>query len=264
MDIRKIIQEEIIKVFEGGSIGSSYYANYPDFLDPQFNPQIGAYPPVGFTNYGDVMKEERLDEDYPEMFKMDEFKTLTTFKERIRYCESFLQRISSGSARIVYKIDDKKVLKLAKNKKGLVQNELEISHSNQRSMIGDIIAKVFDYDENNLWSEMELARKIKKADFKKIIGYSWEEYVAAVHNYGIDSDKQLNRGHKYELDNKVWEEMWEDEFMYEIFQYIGNYNLPTGDLERLSTYGVVNRSDGEEIVIIDYGLNKDNYNSYYS
>jgi (p)ppGpp synthase/HD superfamily hydrolase len=58
MNLREIIREEIRKVFEGGSIGSSYYSNYPDFLDPQFNPQLGAYPPIGFTNYGDMMKED--------------------------------------------------------------------------------------------------------------------------------------------------------------------------------------------------------------
>lgn len=62
MDIKKIIREEIKRVMEGGSIGSSYYSNYPDFLDPQFNPQMGSYPPVGFTNYGDMMKEQESDD----------------------------------------------------------------------------------------------------------------------------------------------------------------------------------------------------------
>ena len=60
---------------------------------------------------------------YPVSFNMAEFKTLTTFSERIRYCQTRLQRISSGSARIVYKIDNEKVLKLAKNRKGIAQNE---------------------------------------------------------------------------------------------------------------------------------------------
>ena len=62
---------------------------------------------------------------YPVSFNMAEFKMLTTFVERIRYCQTRLQRISSGSARIVYKIDNEKVLKLAKNRKGIAQNEAE-------------------------------------------------------------------------------------------------------------------------------------------
>ena len=62
---------------------------------------------------------------YPVSFNMAEFKTLTMFAERIRYCQTRLQRISSGSARIVYKIDNEKVLKLAKSRKGIAQNEAE-------------------------------------------------------------------------------------------------------------------------------------------
>ena len=44
---------------------------------------------------------------------MKVFKSLPSFAARVRYCNEKLQRISSGSARIVYKIDDEKVLKLA-------------------------------------------------------------------------------------------------------------------------------------------------------
>ena len=62
---------------------------------------------------------------YPVSFNMAEFKTLKTFTARIKYCQARLQRISSGSARIVYKIDNEKVLKLAKSRKGIAQNEAE-------------------------------------------------------------------------------------------------------------------------------------------
>ena len=47
-----------------------------------------------------------MKEDYPASFSMEEFKKLTSFAKRIAYCEEHLQRISSGSSRIVYKIDD--------------------------------------------------------------------------------------------------------------------------------------------------------------
>jgi hypothetical protein len=259
MDIRKIIQEELKKVIEG--VGNDYYNNFPDFLDTQFNPQMGHYPPKGMHAYGQMVKEDSLDEDYPEMFKMEEFKTLTTFAERIRYCEAFLQRISSGSSRIVYKIDDEKVLKLAKNKKGLAQNEVEIEYSHED--LGEVLATIYDYDPNNLWVEMELARKLKVADFKKITGFNFKDYAAAVHNYG-DTANGRGRGHKMEVDEKIVEQMWEDEFVYGIFQYIGNYGIPAGDLIRLSTYGIVKEDGEERVVIIDYGLTSDVYSSYYS
>jgi len=105
--------------------------------------------------------EEILNEDYPSSFDMEEFKKLTSFAARIRYCEEHLQRISSGSSRIVYKIDDEKVLKLAKNKKGLAQNEIEVMYG-QSYDLESTVAHVFEHDENYLWVEMELARKVRK------------------------------------------------------------------------------------------------------
>jgi len=260
MDIRKIIKEELEKVFE-----NSRYINhqgvYPDFLDTQFNPQMGKYPPKGTHTFGVMVKEDSLEEVYPEMFKMEEFKTITTFKERIRYCEAFLQRISSGSSRIVYKIDDEKVLKLAKNKKGLAQNEVEIEYSDEG--LDEVLAKIYNYDPNNLWVEMELARKVSVSDFKRITGFNFKDYAAAVHNYG-EAVNARGVSHEMDVDKEIVAEMWEDEFVYDIFQYIGNYGIPAGDLKKLSTYGIVNGDNDERIVIIDYGLTSEVYSSYYS
>ena len=53
MSIRKIIREELRKVFE-----ADYYDRFPDFIDPLFNPQMGRYPPVGMHAYGTIVTEE--------------------------------------------------------------------------------------------------------------------------------------------------------------------------------------------------------------
>ena len=57
--------------------------------------------------------------------------------------------------------------------------------------------------------------------------------------------------------------MWEDEFCYDIFNYIGNYDIQFQDLLRLNSYGIVNRNGEEKIVIIDYGLTNKVYSNYY-
>lgn len=206
---------------------------------------------------------EILDEDYPSSFNMDDFKSLTSFNKRIKYCETNLKRISSGSSRIVYAIDNEKVLKLAKNSKGLAQNEIEIEYG-QYHDISDIIAKIFDYEDNNLWVEVELARKVNVADFKRITGFDFKTYSIAITNYGNKVNEQKNRMEYPELDSKITEAMWEDEFVYDIFSFIGNYDLPVGDLTRLNSYGIVKRNGEDTIVIIDYGLTHDVYGSYYS
>jgi hypothetical protein len=58
--------------------------------------------------------------------------------------------------------------------------------------------------------------------------------------------------------------MWEDEFVYAMFNFLGNYGVPAGDLKRANSYGVVKRDGGDAIVMIDYGLTSDVYDSYYS
>lgn len=206
---------------------------------------------------------EILDEDYPPSFDMEEFKSLSSFNKRIKYCESNLKRISSGSSRIVYAIDDEKVLKLGKNSKGLSQNEIEIEYGQYRDL-DDIVAKIFDYQENWLWVEMELARKLKVADFKRITGFNFKDFCIAITNYGNQVNKHKNTLTYPKLDEEIIEAMWEDEFMYGIFSFIGNYDLPVGDLTRLNSYGWVKRDGEDHIVIIDYGLTHDVYGSYYS
>jgi mRNA-degrading endonuclease RelE of RelBE toxin-antitoxin system len=211
----------------------------------------------------EFIQESELMEDYPASFDMEVFKSLKSHAGRNKYAQEHLQRLSSGSSRIVYKIDDEKVLKLAKNDKGVAQNEVEIEYG-QYNDIKDIVAKIFDYDEqNNLWVEMELARKVKISDFKNIVGYNFEDIKKAIHNVGVDSG-MLRRIGKYEMNQELVDDMWENEFTQELFSFIGNYQIPVGDLQRLSSYGVVKRDGQDTIVLIDYGLTHDVYSSYYS
>jgi hypothetical protein len=51
---------------------------------------------------------------------------LSKFKERKDFANKKFKLLDKGSARIVYLIGDKYVLKLAKNKKGIYQNKKEI------------------------------------------------------------------------------------------------------------------------------------------
>ena len=129
---------------------------------------------------------------YPATFNMDVFKSLPTFTKRIQYCESKLERISAyGSSRIVYKIDDEKVLKLAKNNKGVAQNECEASDYYKKSI--ECFAKIYDYDDNFLWVEMQLAKKVKPSDFNRIVGVSFKtvcDFILYCYNSYCRNGKQ--------------------------------------------------------------------------
>jgi hypothetical protein len=195
---------------------------------------------------------------YPESFNIEEFKKLTSFKDRIKYVSERLTKLGAGSSRIVYKIDDETVLKLAKNAKGVAQNENEIDYS-QDSYLKNIVARVYEYDDDGLWLEMELAVPIKETTFKKIVGISFENYSQAIRYYYFSDIKGSSTVFKPEN----YDELWENEFVSKMFDFLGNYQPPIGDLTRLSTYGIVKRNGVDTVVMIDYGLNDDVYNQFY-
>lgn len=207
--------------------------------------------------------EEELDEAiYPDTFNMEEFKQMPSFRQRIEYCQRNLQRLSSGSARIVYKIDNGTVLKLAKNQKGIAQNEVEGQPDYYRDSIG-LFAEVYDRDENYLWIEMQLARKAKPSDFQRLAGVDYDTVCKWI--------DYCDPRHKYRPYKDIFEtERFQNDFdeyglLAKLQDYIGNYNVPIGDLRRLSSWGVVIDKDGEEdLVIIDYGLDDYVFNNFYN
>ena len=203
---------------------------------------------------------------YPISFNMDEFKSLPSFAARIRYCQARLQRLASGSSRIVYKIDNEKVLKLAKNQKGVAQNQNETDYYLQQ--IG-CFAKVYDFDdENYLWVEMQLAKKTKPSDFQRITGYKFEVICAWIDYCAQDySRRQYYRDKRFDelFKSEEFEENYEYSIFYMLQDYLGNYGLEsTGDLKRISSWGIVTNDGEEELVLVDFGLTDDTYDRYYN
>ena len=219
-----------------------------DFIKKQVNKDI--------TNR---LVEQLMDEEYPSTFDMEHFKTLSKFAERVRYCDQHLKKISSGSARIVYLVDDTMVLKLAKNQKGLAQCATEIQWG-QDNYFGEILARTIMYHPDDLWVEMELARKVKKSDFQRLEDINFDEFGKYLKNFELE-----NNGKKpfYGITDAHKEILNENQFTQSICEFMLNTDSPAGDLMRLNSYGLVTRNGEEIIVIIDFGLTNDIYNEYY-
>jgi hypothetical protein len=201
-----------------------------------------------------------IEEDYPLSWNIEEFKNLKSFNKRIKYCEQNLQRISSGTSRIVYKIDETKVLKLAKNEKGIAQNKTEINFS-EDYLWDMVVAKLFDYDEDGLWVEMELARKVTTSIWNNIVGIPID-IVRDGTRFMEQQKGSLKTLYRLKEPERM-EELYENDFTSTILDLIANYDVGSGDFGKLSTYGLVNRDGKDEIVIIDYGLTNEVYDSYY-
>ncbi|MFW5847546.1 MAG: GNAT family N-acetyltransferase [bacterium] len=198
--------------------------------------------------------EESLNEDYPENFNMDEFKSLTSFAARKKYADQHLPKIASGSGRHVYVIDNEKVLKLAANKKGLAQNETETSLSHNYAT-PDIITKVYDSHPDNLWIESEHAKKISPSRFKQLLGFSVEHLGDWLRN-------QTSR-YSTHIPDDVKEVINESEWANDLLSLVMSFSVESGDLGRISSFGEVNRGGEPQVVVTDYGLTKDVYKTHY-
>lgn len=183
---------------------------------------------------------------YPTDFDFNTLLALPSYSKKVKYAEEKLQRISSGSSRIVYKVDEEKVLKVAKNKKGLSQNIAESDWGIQ-DMYSNIVAKVFETDEKGIFLEMELAKKVTPNKFKQIFGFTHNDLFIHLFNEFIDYRYNISK----ELRNKIFDTEWVNELVN--FAQDFDYPLP-GDFGRLSTYGLVNRDGEEKIVVIDFGF----------
>jgi hypothetical protein len=215
------------------------------------------------THVGEAMVysliETLMGEDYPSTFDMEHFKNLRKYAERVRYCNENLKKISSGSSRIVYMVDDTKVLKLAKNEKGVAQCATEIQWGND-SYYGDVLASTIEYHPDDLWVEMELARKVKKSDFKRLEGINFDAFGYYLKNFEFQ-----NKGRRgvFSIDPKEEEILDENQFTQTICSFMSDSDSPAGDFMRLNSYGVVNRNGEDIIVIIDFGLTQSVYDEYY-
>jgi len=193
---------------------------------------------------------------YPASFNMEEFKNIRSFAGRVAYCRKHLTRIAEGSSRMVFKIDDEKVLKLAKNRKGLGQNKAEADMGYNEGYF-TCIAHVFDYDDDYMFVEMELANKCSKQDFQRITGYDFETFVEFLR---AEASGNLRKEFSQEFIDEAYDNQ---SIMTEISEFVRTYELPVGDIYYLPHYGIVKRNGEEYVVLIDYGLTNDVYEKYY-
>lgn len=194
-------------------------------------------------------------------FNLGDLLELPSFTQRILYATNTLQKLGSGSSRTVFAIDDNTVLKVAKNKKGLAQNQAESQYAIQQW--SSLVAKVIDSDPNDIFIVMERASKVTPTLFKKILGFSIEhlaEYLEVFkHRY------KPSKYYRPSSLSKDWTEMEDNEWVMDLVDLAVNFNFPIpGDLGRLSSYGVVDRGYGQEVVLIDFGLNEEVWETHYA
>lgn len=224
---------------------------------------------IKFSELSKLIAEAVMDEmAYPVGFNMKTLISLPSFAKRLQYCMQYLKKIGAGSSRVVFAVDNEKVLKVAKNEKGIAQNQEEMQDWRQNYY--DCFAKVYDASEDGIFLEMQAARREKDSDFRKLTGYgfdvmsAWIGYTASLYT---PRNRMIYRDRNFDelFDSEEWAEGLDN---YNLFSRVHSYLCDTssgayGDLQRLSSWGVVSENGEEYLVIIDFGLTDEVFDNYY-
>ncbi len=203
------------------------------------------------TMFYSLAAGEELPEDSDNLKTvLSNIEKLETYNARKKYAERNLEHLSSGSSRIVYLTPAKTIVKLAKNDKGIAQNEAESNPEMKSKYLNKILSRA----DNNAWLETCYLEKISEKDFKEMTGLDFEDFGEPI-RYGlrkVSDNKDIEKP-------KNFEKVAESDIYKELKDIGEKFKLLPGDMARISSWG---EKDGKP-VLIDAGLTKDIFDEYY-
>lgn len=191
-----------------------------------------------------------------EKFNLDSLNSLVSFSKKIKYAKEHLKKLGEGSSRIVFDLNDGYVLKLAKNEKGLEQN-LTDGDWGLHKMYPDLLPELKDRDENDdcYWIISKKCEKITPNKFKELTKISFKDFSQAI------TEAYLNYKGRLKVVSDTTKKYLDDEdsIVYNIVDMIINFDMPSGDITRISSWG---ESDGKA-KLLDAGLTNNTFNTLY-
>ena len=212
-----------------------------------------------------TIKSLIVNEAMSDEFSFDTLKSLKTFRDRKNYCDKYLGfNVGSGSSRLVYQLDDEKVLKLAKNEKGIAQNEEEYYFGQEKFV--DVTPHIFNEMcdlVNFTFIVSEYVLPAKEKDFMELYGINFKTFISVINTVNVWYGGKRYLGTKVLSDEEMEYLQEENSDIKEFVDYVSNYQPPIGDMLRLTNYGMVMREGSPQIVLLDSGLTDEIYNKYY-
>jgi hypothetical protein len=198
-------------------------------------------------------------------FKINEFTALSDPKLILDYAHQHLDLLGQGSSRATFLLSSRYVLKVAINRAGVEQNNVEFKISHD-PYVRDIIAKVHSSDNNGYWNIADLVRPFegglssmdpfadtkyykheqkRQEEFNENSAIEWkgfnhlltkEDPMKVYKQMKREKDPELKRS--YEMANKV-------NYLME------HYGSDIADILRIDHWG---KTPDGRVVILDYGL----------
>lgn len=149
-------------------------------------------------------------------------------------------------------------MKLARNNKGIAQNEEEyrIASDLYATPLAVKVDEKRSDTENYEWIVSEYVLPAKQQDFKQCYGVEWKDVV--------DYIKDLRDGGGDEFFDKYSENEDACDLLNDLHDYYANYNGAIGDAERICNWGLSNRNGYPELVLLDTGASMDVIRKYYT
>jgi hypothetical protein len=195
-----------------------------------------------------------------------------TFKNRLKYALDRAKRLGGGSSRVAMTIDYEgrpTALKVAKNAKGLAQNEAEIEIL-EDYYVGrlPIVIPLIDYDKANkrpVWLQTEIAKKVQGQTLMKLLHTPsmWllinqaRNIIGKRLPHDMD-DKKIKD--VYLKTYKPTEQDWNifRQYSEELAELASSSTIELGDLQNPANWGVYNNRP----VIIDLGFTEETATLY--
>lgn len=206
------------------------------------------------------------------MFSLDKLKEFDDYKARIHFVNDNLTLLGKGSSRVVYRYDKFKVIKIAKNYKGLKQNEIETYYKYKKF---NYITNVLDFDNDTttneiLWILTEYAIPLKTQEelynllgiiepqFKNLI-YYLDKIIINKNNIETSEGRTPNTSillKTKELMNEKNPNLFE-----EIVEMTEKFSLT--DIFYYDNWGYLTRKNKITPVILDLGMNYEVFKNHY-
>lgn len=165
--------------------------------------------------------------------------------------------ISRGTSRYVFQIDDERVIKVARNDKGIAQNREEVRSCSNKL---DLFPKIFDADRGYMWIVCEYVLPADEDDFIYTMGMQWDYFIRFLNDCYNLYKRKMNIGTN---EKKIEKIISKRPMLQELIKYLNSGNIPYGDLMKIENWGLAKRNGRAYLVLLDHGITEEIFNNHY-
>lgn len=182
---------------------------------------------------------------------LKELSEIKDFDDRVKFAKKQgWKLLGEGSSRTAFQINDRLIIKIAHNTKGIAQNLVESKPTVQVSCVVPAVMA----DAKGKWIIFRATEPITKDEFKKIVGFGFDQFMNALFAKfnNEDSDKFP--------EPRDYKEIEKSKLFIEVAELVFNNDLLLGDISKSNSWSLYNGRP----VIRDAGLDKSTYSRHYS